>query len=519
MTSKNDMTTKDIQKLIQERIDQETAERDAERVEKEKSKITSKLITDCLVAEEYGDGVLFAALNEDKFLYCKNMQEWFEWNGIYWQRDIMGRALAAVEDVVEQYLLEYSRVSSQITQALADGEEEKTAKLKLKQSQLFKRAARLRRDKGRTNCLKFAHTIETPLAVAGDEFDREPMLLPCSNAVIDLQRGVPCNRPRPEDYLSLASPTEWKGFDEPCPRFERFLSEICGGNDDLVSFLRRFFGYSITGLSSEHRFLVLWGHGRNGKTVLVTIISYILGPLARSIPAEMLLDQKLARSSAGPSPDIMLLKGLRLAFASESEEGRRFNAARIKLFTGGDELMGRSPHDKYFSHFDPTHTLVLLTNDKPQAPAWDFAFWERLLLMPFTIAFVDREPQQPHERRAQKDLIEALKAESSGILAWLVRGCLEWQRYGLDPPDIVREQTEQYRRDEDLLSDFIEDRCIIEPGAAGGSSEIYAEFESWYQQSVGVKVPTQRWLGKQLRRRFERVKRDGRMVYLGITVV
>ena len=213
-----------------------------------------------------------------------------------------------------------------------------------------------------------------------------------------------------------------------------------------------------------------------------------------------------------------MLRALRIAFASESDEGRRFNAGRIKLFSGGDELTGRNPHDKHPITFTPTHKLMLLTNEKPAAPASDFAFWERLLLVPFTVSFVSREPQKANERKANRDLLAQLQKEAPGILAWLVWGCLEWQREGLNPPRSVTEATEQYRRDEDIIADFIDERCVVEPGAVGFSSEIYSAFAEWYESNLGKRVPSQNWLGKQLHKTYEKTKRDGRIAYFGIAV-
>ena len=131
----------------------------------------------------------------------------------------------------------------------------------------------------------------------------------------------------------------------------------------------------------------------------------------------------------------MSLKGIRMAFASEIDEGQRFSAAKIKWFTGKDELVGRNPHDKYPTHFNPTHKLCLQTNTQPQAPPNDKAFWERLHLIPFLISFVNRDPQESHERRAILDLDRQVLKEAPGILAWLVAGCLLWQRRRPQPAE------------------------------------------------------------------------------------
>ena len=200
----------------------------------------------------------------------------------------------------------------------------------------------------------------------------------------------------------------------------------------------------------------------------------------------VLLDQGKNRNAAGPSPDIMSLRGLRMAFASETDEGQRFSSTRVKWFSGGDTLIGRYPHDKRNISFEPTHLLVLLTNHKPHAPASDFAFWERLLLVDFPLSFVDRKPQNENERPMDKGLKDRLLQELPGIAAWLVRGCLEWQRVGIAPPAKVREATSEYRRDEDLLADFVDECCDLQqegqPEIRSKASDLYDAFCAWFKQ-------------------------------------
>ena len=175
-------------------------------------------------------------------------------------------------------------------------------------------------------CLDFAKANDqSPLAIRGDEIDAQPWSFAVANGVIDLRTGVP--RPgRPDDYLMKSSPVEWQDIDAPCPTWERFVKEVMDDDQEVADFLRRAFGYGITGLSTEHVFIVFHGRGRNGKGIMTEIIQEVLGgrdassALAGPVQSEMRLDQG-KRSVAGPSPDIMALRGLRLAFASETDEG------------------------------------------------------------------------------------------------------------------------------------------------------------------------------------------------------
>jgi putative DNA primase/helicase len=244
-------------------------------------------------------------------------------------------------------------------------------------------------------------------------------------------------------------------------------------------------------------------------------ISHVLGGLCMPIPSEILLDQGRVRNSAGPSPDVMMLKGRRIVFASETDEGRRLSASRVKWLTGGDSLVGRQPFDKHPTSFTPSHQLFLLTNKKPRASAADFALWERIHLIPFELSFVDREPKAENERPADKQLLEKLKSEASGILSWLIRGCLRYQDQeegGLRPPAIVREATFQYRRQEDTLIDFLEECCDIDPAESAGATDLFEAFRLW----SGLKW-SQRAFGDLMTERFEK-KRDGIFKYFGLSL-
>lgn len=480
--------------------------------------VDSAFVRRCLHANELGDGMLYAELMRGRFVYNKASAEWLAWAGHHWERDIMAAAAASVEAVAESYIDEAAALGREIGQAQGTDGKEAGDRLKKEQDYLYDRVRRLRSDRGRQNALKFAATNpKNQLAIRGDELDADPWLLACANGVVELKTGE-LRDGRRDDMLEKACPTEWSGIETPAPTWDGFLLQVFSENRALVDFVRRLMGYAITGLTIEHVLPILWGQGRNGKGTLVETVSRVLGTLAGPIQSEMLLDQGRSKSSSGPSPDIMALRGLRLAFASENDEGRRFSPSRVKWLSGGDTLVGRAPHDRYETHFTPTHTLILLTNHKPHAPSDDFAFWERVALIPFDLSFVAREPVAQNERPADRYLPQKLREEAPGILAWLVRGCLEWQVRGLDPPAIVKDATAEYRRDEDILSDFIEECCHVDAGAETSAASIYTAFSEWWEQNVSKKPLSQKKFGKMMCARFKREK-VGTYKYYGVGLV
>jgi putative DNA primase/helicase len=368
--------------------------------------------------------------------------------------------LASVSEVCDLYVEEMKRQAMIRIDSLNSSEDEKDSKAKKLEDALSKRIQNLQTLRRKKAVVQLAKVGDGSLGISGEEWDRTPWALPVSNGVIDLHTGE-FRSGVPADFFKTVAPTKWLGLNEKCPRWEKFLQEIFDEDAKLISFMHRLLGYSVTGLTVEHILLMLCGIGRNGKSTLIEIIGHVLGKISGQGDPELILEGRFNRISGAPSSDIMALRGKRLVWISETSEGKRLSPGRVKWLTGGDTLTGRGIREKHQTSFTPTHTLFLLTNAKPKANAQDFALWKRVLLIPFNLSFVNEpDPLKPNERKADLHLLEKLKAEAPGILAWLVRGCLAWQKEGLNPPPKVKIATAQYREDEDILKRFIEERCI-----------------------------------------------------------
>lgn len=429
------------------------------------------------ILNELYAGLIFADLYKDKFSFNKTESRWYVFNGHSWEKDISGAAIAAVEGVVEVLLGQLADLGKQIAEQAALENDTEVAKLKRIQKEALRTVKRLRTERGRQAALSFAHTnAYNQVSSVSEQYDSDPWRRGVSNGVIDLRTGQRRDG-KPSDYISRPAPTPFLGLDTPCPEFENFLQVITCNDLALQKYLQRVFGYCLIGKVLEHVFFVFEGPGRNGKTVLMEVIRFVLGELFITIPPEMLLDQGRVRNSAGPSPDTLSLKARLIAAASESEESSKYAPASIKRNSGGDTLVARGPHDREPTCFEPSHTLFLLVNSKPSAPAHDFAFWARMALVPFRMKFVTREPQGANERRADKGILDKLKAEAPGILAWMVRGCLEYQQLqDLAPPACVKEATADYQRGEDILADWLDACCWVDPSVESSAKSLYQSF-------------------------------------------
>ena len=479
--------------------------------------VSSDFVNQTVPLKELGNGMLFAAIHRDRFRFAKNMGEWLEWDGHFLKRDKMHNAFAACEDAADRLLDDRKELSDRIGQAASEGDEHERQRLEAIRKQYDKQIDQLRTQRGRANTLVMAHTCEGGLGISGEELDANPWLIACPSGVIDLRTGA-LRKGRLDDYISMSTRTPWEGFDATCSDFKNFLDSILERQEEK-DFLQRWLGYCATGKTTEQKFLCLSGAGRNGKGVVIEIMNEVLGDLAGPIRSELLLDQGRAQASSGPSGDIMDLMGKRLVTASESDEGRKFSPSRVKWLTGSDTLVGRYAFDKRQTAFRPTHKLILQSNHKPHAPAEDFAFWDRLLLLNLPFQFVDK-PENEYERKRDNDLLERIRQnELPGVLAWVVEGALLWQMYGLAPPESVIQATEAYRREEDVVQDWIEERCVVfddpERGATP-ASRLYEDFVDWWKTYQGARPRSSTWFGRRMAKKFRKEKRAGSNHYVGI---
>ena len=452
-----------------------------------------------LLIDETGDADLFVELFTDQLVYDHSESRWYLWAGNYWQPD----------ETREVYNLITKSVAPQYFHAAAQAQKEGNDKLA---NDLAKRAAALRNKKRADNVL-FLAANNPALALTGKEWDQDPWIIGLNNGVVELKDGT--FRPgRPGDYIRAHSPIDWQGLDAPAERWNRFIGEVFSQDIDMVRFIQKLLGYGITGLTVEHILPILYGDGRNGKSTLLETLGDVLGKdLATSTQADTLMDTK--KTGEGPQPFVYELRGKRLVWATESNEGRRINAGLAKQLTGGDRLHVRTLNAKPVM-FMPTHLVMLLTNHRPHIPTDDQAIWDRVAPIPFEVRFV-ANPKGNNELIIDKHLKKKLFQEAPGILAWLVQGCLGWQKEGLNPPDAVNKATEAYREEEDLLIQFIQETCVIHQEAKIKASSFYQLYRTWCKDN-GMTEMTSTTFGRRMGKKFEKLLNNG-IWYLGVGAI
>lgn len=334
--------------------------------------------------------------------------------------------------------------------------------------------------------------IQPQLRVTVEDLDADPMLLGVRNGTVDLRTGQlrPAER---AELITQQAPVDYDP-DAPCPRWLATMERL-QPDPEMRAFLQRVIGYTLTGSTEEQVMFLAYGRGANGKTVVLETLREMLGGYAQKAPAELLL----ARAGGTDlSNDVAGLRGARFVSAAESDEGRRLAEGRVKEVTGNETLKARFLHKDFFE-FKPSCKVFLATNHRPRISGTDDGIWRRLVMLPFSqyISAAERD----------KALGQKLRAELPGILAWAVRGCLDWQEQGLNPPALVRSANTEYRSEQDVLGAFLDERCISREGVSVGATALYAEYQSWVSDN-GHGAVSQTAFGMKLRERgYSRVKR------------
>lgn len=415
--------------------------------------------------------------------------KWLAWDGARWVLDATGHAERAAQATARAMLTETAQEHDNALRAAerAVGDEE-MVDVARKRIALVKQpldwavetmsATRLR------SMLQLAKAAPE-LAVGIDDLDRGSWLLNVQNGCIDLRTGK-LRAHRREDLLTKVAPV---AFDPQAaaPTWDAFLLRAMGGDEELVAFLRRVVGYSLTGETREHALFFLFGAGANGKSTFLTTLAAALGDYASAAPRGLLFR---SRGERHPT-ELAALFGARFVTCAEIEDGQAFDEALVKDLTGGDAVKCRRMREDFWQ-FTPTHKLFIAGNHKPTVRGTDEGIWRRMRLVPWTVII-------PPEQR-DKQLGDKLRAELPGILAWAVRGCLEWQRDGLGEPKAVHDATAEYREESDATGEFLDGYCAFDREAKVARKRIRETYEQWAKDNGHTPLGARRF-AERLRER------------------
>ena len=429
---------------------------------------------------ELGNSERFVAKFGDTLRYCHPWRKWLRWDGVRWHKDRDLAVMEMAKTIPRELFADFQRTNSK---------------------DLGKWALK---SQGRSCIEAQVALTRSALPVLPDRLDRGRWLFNVPNGTIDLRTGT-LRAPSRSDYLTTVAPVP---FDPAatCPTWDRFLDRIMDGNRDLLDYLRRAVGYSLTGDVGEQCLFILHGGGANGKSTFLDAVHAAIGHEYSKAMAPNIL---MAKKYENHPTELADLFGARFVSTVEVQQDREFDEVRLKQITGGDPIKARRMREDFWE-FEPTHKIWLAANHKPVINGTDHAIWRRIRLVPFTVTI-------PTDER-DKDLPEKLRAELPGIMAWAVRGCLEWQRHGLQDPDEVLVATRGYRKEMDPLDPFLVDRCVVDPQAHGGAGELYLAYKQWAKENRGDNPMSKVDFGKLLGRKgFEKGKGNrGKRLWRGV---
>lgn len=447
----------------------------------------------CKSAEltDLGNAKVFATLYAGRFLYDHIRKKWMVWaEGAHvWREDAMAAARRGMMATLQ--------MRKQAGMMISDDRE---------------RAAHLqgvrRAENGRAieSALEKAASFKQ-IATVTSRFNQYPMLLNCLNGTYDLSAGI-FRDSKPSDLISSQANVAYDPK-ATCPLWDGFIREIFQDDTELIAYVKRALGLCLSGDISEQAFFVAYGSGANGKSTMLNTVTRLLGDYGKTTP----FDTFDADSRNQYGNDLAALQGTRLVIAIESEQHRKLAEARIKSITGGDDISCRFLYGEFFS-FRPQFKVWLAVNHRPQVRGSDHGIWRRIHLIPFNRKFEGDSRDLQLEKKLAREL--------PGILNWLIEGFHEWKRHGLQPPAVVMEATKDYKRENDSVALWLEERCILHDEKEISATEAYTDFREYLKSSGEVEkaiMSLRSWGQLMSEKGFQKYRGpSGRWTYRGLDV-
>jgi len=399
--------------------------------------------------------------------YNRTQKFWLIWNGQCWQGNADSSAYRAALDTVRQRYLAAPQLDS----------------IEARQ-RLAKHALSSEQNKSINATLNVAKNLVS-FDTSEELYDANPFLAGCKNGTLNLET-CQLQQAKQEDYITKQFGAAYDPT-ATAPRWTQFLNEIFNNDQELISYVQRAVGYSLTGDTREQKMFLLHGGGANGKSLFLDILRDLLGGYAATAAFETF--DAARKNSIGE--DLAALKGSRFVSVIETNEDRRLDEARVKSVTGQDPITCRFLHANLFT-YRPTYKIWLAMNHKPVIRGTDRGIWRRIRLIPFTASFEGREDML---------LKSKLTAELSGILNWALEGLRQWQKSGLGTAAVVEQAVEEYKSESDQLGRWLDENVICEAGSRVTASKLYADYKDWCAEA-GERYPlTQNAWGRQLTER------------------
>lgn len=403
--------------------------------------------------DEAGMADLFSECYQNDTRYCPEAKSWYTYDGGRWQKDV-GSLL------VSSKIKEFVRLMALYCGEIPDEE---------KRKQYMGFVSKMGDRRFRDRMMKDAADSMT---IAAAEFDTHPYLINCKNGTYDLET-MTFREHDWKDFLTMQTNFDYTMQEVTCPRWEQFIKEVTQDNKDKADYLQRALGYSILGTGKEECMFILHGKtARNGKSTMLDAIQHLLGDYSTVAPVELICRNERQKNAEAANPVLARLKGKRMVTMSESDTAGKLDEATIKQYTGGEDITARELYQSAIT-FKPQFTMWLSCNDLPAVKDKSLFASDRVRVIEFNRHFSDEE-----QDKGLKDYFETPEA-MKGIFTWLVAGYFKYRRFGLKMCDDMKKVIKQYEKDNDLVLQFLEEKCEGTDEGYTKAKTLYDNYKIW----------------------------------------
>ena len=403
--------------------------------------------------DEAGMADLFSECYQNDTRFCPEAKSWYTYEDGRWQKDV-GSLLVSAK------IKEFVRLMALYCGEIPDEE-------KRKQYMAF--VAKMGDRRFRDRLMKDA---ADSMRIEATEFDKYPYLINCKNGTYDL-KTMEFREHDWRDFLTMQTNFEYSLQDVRCERWEQFIKEVTQNDYNKADYLQRALGYSMLGESKEECMFILHGKTtRNGKSTLLDAIQHLLGDYATVAPVELICKSDRQKNTEAPTSVLARLKGRRFVTMSESDTSGKLDEATIKQYTGGEDITARELYQAAIT-FKPQFTMWLSCNDLPAVRDKSLFASDRVRVIEFNRHFTDAE--QDKNLKSFFESPEAMK----GIFTWLVAGFFKYKRFGLAMPDDMIVVIRQYEKDNDIVLQFLEEKCEQKEEAVTRAKTLYDNYKIW----------------------------------------
>ena len=439
--------------------------------------------------DDMGNAERFVDLFGGSIRYCYTEKKWYYYNTLKWCVDNIGATERMADSSVKAMAAELKVYAQTDADEGTDMQKAFDKHMKASRSNKSKKA--------------MLSEVQHHVPILPSQMDKYRMALNTPSGILNLKTGK-LNEHKAEYFFTKITSVDLSAAAD-CPRWLSFLDDIFDGDRDLIRYVQKALGYSLTGSTSEQCAFFLYGTGKNGKSTFLDVVRDVFGDYAANIQPETIMVRN--NNSSAINSDIARLKGARLVTSVEPNEGVRINEGLLKQLTGDDTVTARKLYSEEFE-FKPEFKLWMATNHKPIIRGTDTGIWRRIHMIPFTVAIPDD--------KVDKNLPHKLKAEMTAIFKWIVDGCMLWQQEGLKMPRAVLESVREYRREMDVISAFVND-CCNESGSVAAKT-LYAAYAQWADDNNEYCMSNTKF-GIEIAKRFAKTKTSKGFFYSGISLI